>query len=783
MKSEVRNPNPEARDKAHCAGLWIGIRLSVLGIHSAFGFRISGLAAVWLVAFVLTPAAFSQNVPHLGYVYPAGGRQGTTFQVAVGGQFLNGVSNAWLSGEGLQATIANYDRPLTGQQLNALREKLAELQQEPRSPTNQQQMAEIRQKIADTTRRNLNPVISEVVTLQVTLAPDVALGHHELRLRTPQGVSNPLVFCVDQLPEFSESELSSHASNAVMTVTLPATINGRIVPRRPNPAAARPGQPFTPGDVDRYRFEARKGQELVVTASARELIPYLADAVPGWFQATLGVYSARGKELAYDDDYRFNPDPVLHFVVPEDGDYEIEIKDALYRGREDFVYRISAGELPFVTDIFPLGGPAGARTTAQLRGWNLPADKVTMDASDKAPGVYPLTARKGALESNPKPFRVDALPECLEKEPNNSPKQAQRVTLPVIVNGHIDRPGDWDVFSFKAHAGEAIVAEVEARRLGSPLDSVLRLTDATGRQLAFNDDQDDLGSGLETHHADSYLTATLPADGIYYLYQGDIQHQGGPECAYRLRISAPQPDFTLRVVPSALNFLVGPTISVTVYALRRDGFSGDISLALNGAPAGFRLSGASVPAGQDKVLLTLTVPPTALKAPVPLSLEGRATIQGHEIVRPAIAADDLMQAFAYHHLVPANGLWASVTGRGAPQTALEILAERPLKVPVGGTAQFGVVFPALRQFESNQFELNDPVEGISVREVSTNLQGARVVLECDRAKAKPGTSGNFVFTISGERTPPRGNLPSPPIRRRITVGTLPAIPFEIIPPQ
>ncbi len=744
------------------------------------------MAAASLVALALipaAPAAFAQNVPHLGYVYPAGGRQGTTFQVVVGGQFLNGATNAWLSGAGVEAAIINYDRPLTGQQLTALREKLSELQKEPRNPTNQQEMAEIRRQIEDTTRRNLNPVISELVTLQVMLAPDAELGHRELRLRTPQGVSNPLVICVGQLPEFSENESNRSPSNAVLTVTLPVTINGRIVPHRPNPAVARPRQPFTPGDADRYRFAARKGQQLVITVSARELIPYLADAVPGWFQATLAVYDARGKELAYDDDYRFNPDPVLHFVVPEDGDYEIEVKDAIYRGREDFVYRISAGELPFLTDLFPLGGSAGADTTVQLRGWNLPTNRMTVDASNKRPGVYPLTVRKGGLESNPKPFQVDALPECLEKEPNNSPKQAQRVTLPIIVNGHVDRPGDWDVFSFKGHAGEAIVAEVEARRLGSPLDSVLRLTDTTGRQLAFNDDHDDPGAGLETHHADSYLTTTLPADGIYYLHLSDIQHQGGPECAYRLRISEPQPDFTLRVAPSALNLLIGPTIPVTVYALRKDGFTNAITLALKGAPAGFRLSGASVPAGQDKVELTLTVPPAPLNAPVPLSLEGRATIQGREVVRSAVPADDMMQAFAYHHLVPANGLWASVTGRGAPQAALQIMAERPLKIPAGGTAQFRVVFPALRQFESSQFELHDPPDGISVGEVSTNLQGARVVLECDSAKVKPGTSGNLVFTISGERTPPRGNQPAPPPRRRITIGTLPAIPFEVTPPQ
>ena len=39
----------------------------------------------------------------------------------------------------------------------------------------------------------------------------------------------------------------------------------------------------------------------------------------------------------------------------------IEIKDAIYRGRPDFVYRITLGELPYITGVFPLGAPAGAR--------------------------------------------------------------------------------------------------------------------------------------------------------------------------------------------------------------------------------------------------------------------------------------------------------------------------------------------------------------------------------------------------------------------------------------
>ena len=55
------------------------------------------------------------------------------------------------------------------------------------------------------------------------------------------------------------------------------------------------------------------------------------------------------------------------------------------------------------------------------------------------------------------------------------------------------------------------------------------------------------GPRLNTHQADSYFMARLPADGTYYVHIGDTARQGGEEYGYRLRLSAPQPDFELRV--------------------------------------------------------------------------------------------------------------------------------------------------------------------------------------------------------------------------------------------
>jgi hypothetical protein len=756
-----------------------------------------GLGILSLALFLaVVPALRAQNVPHIAYVLPAGGQQGTTIQVKVGGQFLPNVARVYVSGRGVQGAVGEYARPINGNQATMLRDRLQELLKLPVTDTVQKEIIDIRTKLLIfNTDRAASPVLAETLMLQITIAADAEPGEREFRLATPQGLSNPLVFCIGQLAELSEKEvlnvtvppgsnqpqITLPATN--MNISLPATVNGRIKPGLARPQIPpRPGQPFTPGDADRYRFEARQGQHLVIAASARELIPYLADAVPGWFQATLSLCDAQGKELAYDDDFRFHPDPVIHYEVPKDGTYVMEIKDAIYRGREDFIYRISVGELPYITSIFPLGGRAGTQTMIKLAGWNLPTDKLTMDAKDKDPGIYPVVVRKGEVASSASPFMVDTLPEELEKETNNSINNAQRVALPIIMNGRIDQPGDWDVFSFEGRAGQEIVAEVYARRLDSPLDSVIRLIDAAGRQLAFNDDHEDRGAGLETHHADSYIHCALPVNGTYYVYLGDAQHKGGAEYAYRLRISTPRPEFDLRVVPSGVNAGPGQTVPITVHALRKDGFTGEIALAVKGAPRGFSLSGAMVPSGQDQVRLTLTVPPVQLVDPIRVSLEGHALIRGQEVRRTAVPCEDMMQAFAYRHLVPEEDLKIAVRRGGAGRAPLRIAGDQTVKVATGEEVRIPVQvqLPPNNPFEKILLELSEPPDGITLREIPPIRELTEIVLQCDAAKAKAGLKGNLIINVFGERLPPAQPGKAAAARQRISLGTLPAIPFEII---
>jgi len=655
-------------------------------------FVVLGLAGV----LAMDSAARAQVRPYIGFVYPAGGQQGTTFQIRLGGQGMDGVNGVSVSGTGVRAKVVEYHRRLSPIEMQLLREQLGELRRGLPAPVVAQlkalgnraspsdiarmasgstsegalvgkdratlkMMASIGQRMAEYVNRPACASIAAICLVEVTLAPDAEPGRRELTLSTLRGVSNPLAFHVGQVPEVSrkpmltadfqvlgKEELAQRKrpdDEVEQRVSVPCTMNGQIAS----------------GEVNRYRFEARKGQRLVISAVARQLVPFIADAVPGWFQPVMSLCDANGKELAYDDDYRFKPDPVILFEVPKDGEYLLNITDAIYRGREDFVYRVTLGELPFVTSIFPLGGRAGAAATVQMTGWNLHSAEITLPGPDAAPGLYTVAAGNSeGLVSNRVPFALDTLPEYFEKEPNNDPPHAQKVKLPVIVNGRVNRPDDWDVFQVEGRAGDTVVAEVSARRLDSPLDSFLKLTDATGKVVAFNDDHEDPTFGVNTHHADSYLIVKLPDDGTYYVHLGDAARHGGEEYAYRLRISAPQPDFALYIVPTSVGLRSRGSTAVSVYALRKDGFSGAIKLGLKDPPEGFSAFSATLSPTQSVARLGMKTSLVDTKQPVNLVIEGRAKIEDREVVHAAVPAEDRMQAFLWRHLVPAEGLKALV---------------------------------------------------------------------------------------------------------------------------
>jgi len=82
---------------------------------------------------------------------------------------------------------------------------------------------------------------------------------------------------------------------------------------------------------------------------------------------------------------------------------------------------------------------------------------------------------------------ADATPvEGNEIEPNDTPAEATRVTLPVRVSGtlhHADGTADRDLYRFEASAGETWMIEVDAARSGSPVDSFVEVLDESGQPV------------------------------------------------------------------------------------------------------------------------------------------------------------------------------------------------------------------------------------------------------------------------------------------------------------
>jgi hypothetical protein len=274
----------------------------------------------------------------------------------------------------------------------------------------------------------------------------------------------------------------------------------------------------------------------------------------------------------------------------------------------------------------------------------------------------------------------------------------------------------------------------------------------------------------------------MPADGAYYLHLRDTQGKGGADYAYRLRISQPRPDFELRLAPSGINVRAGGASPVTVYALRKDGFAGEITLSLKDAPRGFVLSGGRIPAKQDQVRVTLTAPPTPAKEPIALAVEGKATIQGQSVLRAAVPCEDMMQAFAYRHLVPAKELLVAVVGRARQRRSVggSDTPNRPtVRIPLGGTVRVPVNMPMTTAFGKIMLELSQPPEGIDLANVAALPGGSELTLHCD-AKAKLGLKGNLIVDIYVERSPAFGNEKAKGQLRRFPAGSLAAIPFEIV---
>lgn len=703
--------------------------------------------ALALAAMSGAAAGAQQKDAYIAYVFPAGGQAGTTFRVTLAGQYLRGADTVLVSGGGVRASVVDYvgaAGPLSNVQEEALRQRIDALIKAKSAPQaspgatapaaadaaadavalpdipeleglENRSIRELRMIFDRFINRDTRPKapMNETVEVEVAIDPKAAPGRREIRLAASSGLSNPLVFFVGDMPEARERGRFDLGPTTQEPIKAPAVLNGQIFP----------------GETDSFPISLSAGQKLVFAVKARALIPYLADAVPGWFQPVISIKGPDGTEIAYADDNGSDPDPILRFTALRDGVHTVSIRDSIYRGRFDFTYRIEVREsAPSPSPVIRAGAPQGWERDT---GWS----------GDAA--------------------------------------------LPSLVSGTIFAPGETARYRFSAAAGAAFVAEIRARRDLSPLDASLSLLDASGKQVAFNDDFEDKEAGLLVHHADPYMYFRIPQAGTYTLVVADIAMHGGPEYAYRLRAGPASEDFAVLTERSAINIPLSGSAAFSVLAVRKDGFDGLIEIVLKRPLPGLSLEGGFIPKGKSAAMMTLSFRGVAPPAPYALELEARAMAGGKLLVHPVKPADRMMQAFAPTHLVPADTLYAGFwRGRGKA-TSVSYPKGGVVRIPAGGTAELEVALSP-RPAEANasvSLELVEPpaglsVAGISIREARPSAKG--FVLTLAAGSTLPGFSETVVARAKATIPPRPGDKQAKP--QTIDLGCLPAFRVEVFKP-
>ena len=567
------------------------------------------------------------------------------------------------------------------------------------------------------------------LTLTITAAAGVPLGRQGFRVRTPLGTTSFIALWVGEDPETSEQEPNDQAADAT-AVSAPITVNGWLGALE---------------DVDVFRVHARAGEDLVAKITATPIGSNVDTVVT--------FLSLDGTTLATNDDFGPSRDSLAVYRPTADADVLVRVADANPSGGRHH-YRLTLGVVPVVTSAFPLGRPAGPSAVVTVEGVNLKTattGRLGAAVADR-PNLAPVVV--SGLDRDPVTrleVAVGKYREVREREGNNTLATAHALLPPVTVNGRIQAssPGasDPDLFRVTMRKGQTLVAQVAAQRLGSSLDSLLEVLDATGqpvprarlravwettidlrnrgsmdpglRLLTW----DELGRGdyvyvdrelirvlelpkgpdedvsfvsfrgrrlgfeettpeghalmrpvykVEVHPPgatvsptglpifdlvyrnddggpmygkDSRVTFTAPATGTYFIRLTDARNTGGAHHAYRLTIAAPEPDYDLFVTPSNPNVPRGGRVPVTVFAWRRDGFSGPIDVAFRDLPGGLTGTTGRILPGESSVALTLGADGEATSLVTPLRVIGAATVDGRPVEREA-RADEKVSVIA-----------------------------------------------------------------------------------------------------------------------------------------
>jgi hypothetical protein len=440
----------------------------------------------------------------------------------------------------------------------------------------------------------------------VTIGADCPAGLYEARVMTRLGISSSRAFSVGTLREVVQTKANTSLMTA-LELPLNSICNAAMTARA----------------VDHYVFEGRKGQRVIVDCATR--------GIDSKLDAVVIIADAAGRDLLVE-----RRGGALDFKVPSDGRYVIKVHEMTFKGGPAYYYRLGV--------------------------WESPAD---------APLVRMPTTRPVNSFSWP-PQGLPEVATTTEAEPNNERAKGQKISLPCDLAGSFFPAADVDVFEFEAKKGDVWWVEVGSERFGLPTDPAILVqhVSRTGDEEKLTDvaEFSDIASPVKVSSngyaydgppynagsADILGKLEIKEDGLYRLQLSDLfgGTRSDPRNIYRLVIRKAAPDFALvswalhmelrngdrNAVSKPLALRGGATMALEVVAIRRDGFTGDIDLTMEGMPEGVTAHGLRIPAGQSRGLMLVTARDDAPRGIANATFTGRSTIDGVAVIRPCRVA-------------------------------------------------------------------------------------------------------------------------------------------------
>lgn len=418
---------------------------------------------------------------------------------------------------------------------------------------------------------------------QVTITPEAKPGLHLVYAANADGASEPRWFSIGASPEIAEVEPNDEVGKAQAVEKMPTCVNARF---------------DKSGDMDGYTVKLAAGQTLV---------GYLeAYSIGSGVDMLANVMDEQGVRLLTVSDAR-NLDPTLVFKAPKAGLYTVQVAgfphpptaDIRFTGGSTTVYRLHLSNGPVVTQVYPSAVSATAKTEVELIGHNLDPKKLkyTVEAAQiRQDGEVALITPPGSLW--PLQVALTAKPVQLEKEPNNSKDKATPVQVGTFAGRLMDK-SDVDRFAVTMKKGEKLQARVFSKRLGLPLDALLKIEGPDGKLITSVDDHSE-------QMPDPVAVWTAAVDGPHQVVIEDLFHQGGPDKAYVVELSVPAPAFEVTVADAKPILLAaGKAVSLKATIKPLNGFKEPLVARVANLPAGVHAAEVAVPEKGGEVEIKL----------------------------------------------------------------------------------------------------------------------------------------------------------------------------------